>query len=247
MLFTLKKLITKLILPPLGFLLVALFGLMILKRWPRTGRALLWSSLAAILLLATPAVSKLLVQSLIVVPPFEPAHATGAQAIVILGGGLRHGTPEYGDTPTHYTLDRIRFGATVARQTRLPILVSGGAAEEQTPEATSMAATLQNEFNVPVRWLEPRARDTEDNLQFTAEMLKVEGIHTVILVTHDFHMRRSLAHCETVALKCIPAPVSLRGSNGDPSWVYQLPDAYSLHMSALALHEIVGYVALILQ
>lgn len=244
MLFALKKLITKLILPPVGLLLVALVGLIILKRWPRTGRVLLGASLLTILLLATPAVAKLLLQSLIVASPFDPAHATGAQAIVILGGGLRRGTPEFGDTPTHYTLDRIRLGAMVAQQTKLPILVSGGAAQGQTTEAENMAKVLREEFHTPVRWLEARSRDTEDNLEFTAQLLAPEGIQTVILVTHDFHMRRSLAHCKIVGLKCIPAPVSLRGRLDDPLWVYQLPDAYSLHTSALALHEMIGYLAI---
>ncbi len=246
-LFLLKKLITKLILPPFNLLLVAVIGLLIMKRWPRLGRALAWTPILVILLLATPAVSHLLIYSLRVAPTFNAAAGKSAQAIVILGGGLRHNTPEYGDTPTQYTLDRIRYGATIARQTGLPVLVTGGTVTGKTPEANSMAQVMRDEFNVPVKWIEARALDTEDNMKFSAAILRPEHIKKVILVTHDFHMLRALAHCEASGLICIPAPVSLQGRGGDSPWFYELPDAQALWVSSLALHEILGYVALSLK
>src|SRR6185369_731300 len=52
---------------------------------------------------------------------------SNVQAIVILGGGRRSDSPEFGgDTVSHYTLERVRYGAQLARQTGLPVLVSGG-------------------------------------------------------------------------------------------------------------------------
>ena len=51
-----------------------------------------------------------------------------AQAIVVLGGGLYFDTPEYGgDTVGGSTLERLRYAATIARKTNLPVLVTGGA------------------------------------------------------------------------------------------------------------------------
>ena len=48
-------------------------------------------------------------------------------AIVILGGGVRRHAAEYGgDTLGQLTLERVRYGARVARLTGLPVLVSGG-------------------------------------------------------------------------------------------------------------------------
>jgi uncharacterized SAM-binding protein YcdF (DUF218 family) len=245
--FLLKKLITNLVLPPFNLLLLAIFGLLIIKRWPRFGRAVIWISVATIFLLATPFVSGLLLRSLDVAPVFNAAAGKSAQAIVVLGGGLRRNTPEYGDTPSQYTLDRIRYGATLARQTGLPILVSGGAVVGTTPEAEAMARTLKDEFNVPVRWIETRSLDTEDNLKFSSAVLKPERIRKVILVTHDFHMLRALAHCEASGLICVPAPVSFGGHGGDSPWVYKLPSAEALSESSMALHEILGYVALSLK
>ncbi|HYM35194.1 MAG TPA: YdcF family protein [Steroidobacteraceae bacterium] len=246
-LFLLKKFITMLVLPPFSILLLAIIGLLLIKRWPRVGRAIVWTSVITILLLATPFVAGLLLQSINVAPPFDTAAGKSAQAIIVLGGGLRRNTPVYGDTPTLLTLDRVRDGATLARQTGLPILVSGGAVIGKTPEAQVMAKVLESEFNVPVRWQEIRSLDTEDNLKFSAELLKAERIRKVILVTHDFHMLRSLAHCEAAGLICIPAPVSFAGRSSGSSWVYKLPSAEALENSSLALHEIIGYVALSLK
>lgn len=243
--FLLKKFITQLILPPFNLLLLAIVGVLVMRRWPRIGRALVLGPLLLILFLATPAVAGWLIHSLDVAPTFVPQTAKPAQAIVILGGGLRANTPEYGDTPSHFTLDRIRYGATIAKQTQLPVLVSGGAVSAETPEAEAMAATLQNEFGVAVRWKEIRSLDTEDNFKFSAAILSAAGIRTVILVTHDFHMRRSLAHCEAAGLICIPAPVSLTGrSSREVSGFLKLPNAGALETSALALHEMFGYLAL---
>ena len=60
-------------------------------------------------------------------PPVTLAQARSAQAIVILGGGVRRNAPEYGgDTVGRLTLDRVRYGAFVARATGLPVLVTGG-------------------------------------------------------------------------------------------------------------------------
>ena len=244
-LFWLKKLITKLVLPPFNLLLLGVLGLLLLKRWPRVGRACAWTSLLLILFFSTPAISHWLMRSLIVAPPFDVETAKSAQAIVVLGGGLRLNTAEYGDTLAAYSLDRVRYAATVARQTQLPVLTTGGPVIGDTPEATVMAQVLEREFNVPVRWIEDRALDTEDNLHYTAAMLKPERVETVILVTHDFHMLRALAHCEAAGLECIPAPVSFQGrSRTQAPWMYHLPDAQALWVSSMALHEVLGYVAL---
>ena len=245
--FFLKKMITQLVLPPFCLLLLALVGLTLNKRWPRFSRAVLWSSLMSIFLLSTPAVSGLLLKSLYVAAPFDPAVGKSAQAIVVLGGRLRQKTPEYGDTPSSFTLDRIRYGAVLARQTGLPVLVSGGALFGELPEATAMARTLKDEFGVSVRWQENRSLDTEDNLMFSAAMLKSEHINKVILVTHDFHMLRALAHCAASGLICVPAPVSLIERGTSYVWFEILPSARALWVSSMAIHEILGYVALALK
>ena len=244
MAFFFKKLITQLALPPSSLLLLAMLGLILAKRRPRLGLALTWSSLLLILVFAMPATASFLMRSLDV-PPAEIAKNDSAQAIVVLGGGLRWNTPEYGDTLSQHTLDRVRYGATLARKTHLPILVSGGSVFVPPSEASVMAAVLSNDFGLTVRWIESESRDTGDNIKMSTAILKAEGIHTVILVTQDFHMRRALTHCRFEGLNCIAAPVSFAGRSSAGPWIAHLPNAAALQASVLALHEIFGNLALV--
>ena len=113
-------------LPPTGPLLLALAGLALLGRRPRLGRALAWLGLGALLVLSLPLVSHALLRSL-EAPALDLRRPGEAQAIVILGGGIRRNAAEFGgDTLARLTLERVRYGALVARTTRLPVLVSGG-------------------------------------------------------------------------------------------------------------------------
>ena len=77
-----------------------------------------------------------------------------------------------------------------------PVLVSGGAVLSGEPEAMLMAASLEREFGVPVRWIEARSRTTHENAVRSAAMLKREGIDRVVLVTHVFDTRRAIAEFE---------------------------------------------------
>jgi uncharacterized SAM-binding protein YcdF (DUF218 family) len=50
--------------------------------------------------------------------PLDLAQVSNAQAIVILGGGVRREAPEYGGaTLGGITLERVRYGARLARTT----------------------------------------------------------------------------------------------------------------------------------
>ena len=143
------------ILPPTGPLLLAVVGLLMLARAPRAGRIVAWTGVLALLALSTPIVAFALLTFVDRSPPLDLARARDAQAIVILGGGIRPHAAEYGgrDTLGHLTLERVRYGAQVARLTGLPVLVTGGSVLEGEPEATVMRAALEHEFAVPVRWV----------------------------------------------------------------------------------------------
>jgi hypothetical protein len=62
-----------------------------------------------------------------------------------------------------------------------------------------MRAALLRDFTVPVRWEEPAARNTGDNLRLAAAMLDKTGIGAAYLVTH------ALAHAAGAARRRAPA------------------------------------------
>ena len=132
--FLWRKVVAALVLPPIGPLALAVAGAALLGRRPRLGRALLWSGLALLVALSTSVVAGGLLRLVNDSPPVTLAQARSAQAIVILGGGVRPNAREYGgDTVGRLTLDRVRYGALVARATGLPVLVTGGAAHAPRP------------------------------------------------------------------------------------------------------------------
>jgi uncharacterized SAM-binding protein YcdF (DUF218 family) len=151
-------------------------------------------------------------------------------------------TPEYGDTVSTHSLLRVRYGAKLAKQFDLPVLVTGGVVYGGEPEAAVMATVMGDEFGVTPKWIEGRSRHTGENLRFSAELLK-PNIRRVLLVTEDFHMRRALAHCEAAGLICYSAPVSSSSRSSD-SWIQHLPNAGALQQSYAALHELLGNMAL---
>ena len=159
--FLLKKLIAMLVLPPAGPLLLAVLGLLLLRRRPRLGKSLAWSGFLLLWLLATPAVTKPMLAALEDIPALDLAQAKSAQAIVVLGGGSYWAAPEYdGDTVSRWSLERIRYAARLHRDTGLPLLVTGGAPLGGVPEGRSMRDALEWDFGAKVRWVEDRSADT---------------------------------------------------------------------------------------
>src|SRR5438105_2775279 len=90
-----KAIVKALVLPPTGPLLVAIAGLLLLRRHPRAGRALAWLGVGGLLALSVPMVALTLHRALDDSPPFDPAWSKAAQAIVILGSGVRLHAAEY--------------------------------------------------------------------------------------------------------------------------------------------------------
>jgi uncharacterized SAM-binding protein YcdF (DUF218 family) len=236
-----QRLIAELLLPPGGILLLTLVALVL---WPRRlGRSILGLAALATYALATPAVGGLLLWSLGGGPVVNPAaHAdVPGTAIVILSGDLQRDAPEYGgDTTGALTLERLRYGARLAKATHLPVLVSGGIVEDRTAAlAELMRDALERDFGVVPRWLEDRSRTTWENAAFSAELLRRDGISRILLVTHGWHMRRSVIAFAQTGLETIPAPTlspSLPGFRASDF----MPTANAFHRSYFALHEILG-------
>jgi uncharacterized SAM-binding protein YcdF (DUF218 family) len=212
-----------------------------LRRLPRLGRALLWTGLLALLALSLAPVSYLLLRLANDAPAVRMEDARTAQAVVVLGGGLRRDAPEYGgDTLNRWTLERVRYGAKLARETGLPVLVAGGSVWGDTAtEASVMRAALEKEFNVPVRWTEERSRNTHENAQFAAAILKRDGVKRVVVVMHGFDIRRARAEFEAAGLEVVPAPTVLpRLSITTP--LDLLPSMGALQGSQIALYELLA-------
>ena len=235
-----KALLKALILPPTGPLLLAALGLGTQRRLPRIGRAIAFAGVSLLLVLSMPAVAVLLLRAVDSSPPLDLERAKGAQAIVILGGGTRHNAAEYGgDTLGRLTLERVRYGARVARLTGLPVLVSGGSPSGGESEAKLMRDALEHEFAIPVRWAEDRSRNTHENAVRSAEILRAAGIHRVVLVGHGFDMPRAAAEFADEGIETIKAPTGIPIWDPDAPLMF-VPSLAGLEGSYFALYEFLG-------
>ncbi|MDP9095351.1 MAG: YdcF family protein [Pseudomonadota bacterium] len=142
--------------------------------------------------------------------------------------------------PGPLTLDRTRASAALARRTGLPILVSGGELPDlHMTLAAMMAQSLHEDFGLDAKWQEDRSRDTWENAEFTTTILRQAGVRRIYLVTHDWHMRRSLLAFQHFGLD--PVPVSVRPPFAPPlSWRRFVITPVAWFNSYIAIHEWVG-------
>jgi len=227
----------QLALPPTSLVVAALAGALLALRWRLAGVIVAVASLLALLALSTPLVAHALIRAL-EPPPLADAQRAGAQAIVILAGGRVRASPEWGgDTVNTASLRRVRYGAQLARETTLPVLLAGGNPDRAPlPEARLMQALLEREFGIQARWVEDRSDTTAENARFTAAILAPLGVTRVLLVTDAFHMPRARRAFAIAGLDPIAAPTGYIGrSQFRPQQL--VPNAEALRVSNLALRE----------
>jgi uncharacterized SAM-binding protein YcdF (DUF218 family) len=239
--FLLKKLVGACLLPPASLLLLLLLGLLLIKRWPRTALTFIWVAFIGLFVLSLPVTARVLTATLDA-PAFEKQFLKHAKVVVVLGGGIKQNTAEEGDLLSSASYARLRYGVRLARASDLPLLVTGGSVFGGTPEGEVMNRVAKEDFGLAPRWIENRSRDTNENMKFTAALLKPEHIKHVLIVTDDVHMRRSLTYCRAAGLECWSAPVTTFG-NGS-GWIEELPNAGALKHSAATIHELLGLLLL---
>lgn len=238
--FWAKKIAAFLILPPGGPLVLIGLGLLFARaRW------MAWMGWGYALVVSVPLTVNLIAEPLEAPGPVSLEAVRRTQAIVILGGGTRNYAPEYGgSTLNALALERVRYGARLAKATGLPVLASGGAPESRVPESWMMRDALRDDFGVGVRWAEASSRDTRDNATGSARLLRAAGIHRITLVTHAAHMPRAQAAFEAAGLQVTAAPTAWL-SNPDPDMRPGdfLPNARAAFRGWYAVHEWVGGLA----
>lgn len=243
----LKPIVTALVLPPASPLLLVLLGLLLAvgKRW-RAGVGLAAFATLSLWLLSCHAVAMLLAGSLLPqVRPATPERLQGVQAIVILGGGVLRDAPEYGMAqPSGALLARLRYGARLAKVTGKPLAFSGGigwAAVDGgiAPEGEVARRVLSQDYGLAPRWTDSQSRDTHESALRTRDLLAPESIRRIALVTHAWHMPRSVREFERAGFTVVPAPTGFASPEVRPLLEW-LPSANGLALSRLVLREALG-------
>lgn len=253
--FLLSKLLP-LALYPLGLgLLLQLAGQG--GRKQRWGPWLSGSGIALIWLFAMPFTSRQLIwgleeQSAALTPAVIPK----ADAVVVLGGGLRPALAPRQAVEVAEGGDRLLTGVRLLRQGKAPLLLTSGgrvsftAADPAPPEA-NWARDLAVELGVPANriLLNPGSRTTAEEAEAIDALGRQRGWKRLLLVTSAFHMPRSLASFRRhTSLELVPVPCDYqlpsRANYGRPTLGNTikglLPDAEFLYLSSVALKEHLG-------
>jgi uncharacterized SAM-binding protein YcdF (DUF218 family) len=234
-----------LLLPPFSLFFLVVIGWILRRRRPCLGRAIIVATLVVFFFLCTQTGASLLVRPLEnLTAPLASSIDSGAQAIVVLAAGSLEHAAEYGDKdiPDYIALARLRYAAKLQHETGLPILVSGGnVAVDGTGEskADAMASALREDFVTPVRWIEGKSENTAENAQFSASILRKNGVHRILLVTDAMHMPRAKMAFAKTGLNVVAAPTMFFGAESIGPFDF-LPSAEGLRRSCYAIYEWTG-------
>lgn len=244
-------LLKALFLPPVGFLVLVLCGLLLRRRWPVLAGGFIAVGLVALFLVSLPAVGTSLLMLHQQYPPLQfdrlitdLARPGAPQAIVVLGADFDERPPEYGaPQPTALTFARLRYAAFLQRETALPLLVSAGnEASNGERGGAVMKRSLEEELGATVDFVEQASTTTAENAAFSADLLQRQGIDRIYLVTHAWHMPRAKAAFERQGIAVTAAPTDFATA---PKLVLfeWLPSADGLRSSYFFFHEALGRIA----
>ena len=199
----------------------------VLRRRPLAALASAFVAVGWLWLASTPAFALSLRR-----PLATPASAirTGADAIVVLGGG-KLPVIDWSASTT-----RAGTGLALWRAGFAPrLLVSGSDQARQLAEGYTSSGVPERALRV-----EAASTNTHENAIYSAALLRETGDTNVLLVTSSIHMRRAAGAFRHEGLRVSPVPVTEMDVSlfGAPRWV---PTRGALTLTARCLRE---YVAL---
>jgi len=237
--FIVSKVLLYILLPPASLFLIILAGLVLLRWHRNTGRALVAAGFMLLVGLSLNPVADRIIRPLEAVYRPLPEGPLKADAIVVLGGGVRDlSWVPAGPEPAGGSLERLVAAVQLARKQHLPLVITGGSGETSpgaVREADAMADTaIKLGFPAKDIVTENRSRNTWENAEAVQKL--VQG-RTIVLVTSAFHMRRAVGMFKKMGFSVIPAPAGYASQTRQGSSTDYLPQASALAISSQAIAE----------
>lgn len=242
----LKPYLTALVMPPASLLILIVVGSLLIKKNAKLARRIILSCVAVLWLLSTNGFSVWLHNQ--VIPEYQLVTAKdlrdrSVQAIVVLGGGVVTGLPGGDQQMSKTSLERLRLGAQLARQSGLPLAFSGGsgwgAKDASLAEADVAEKVLREAFGISLKYKESSSRDTQENAAKTWNLLQQEGIQSIALVTSSTHVPRASAEFKKAGFVVTEAAVG-QPTLGSEALLQWIPGASSLESSQATLRELLA-------
>lgn len=92
--------------------------------------------------------------------------------------------------PYVHPLCRVLSAVSIARETQLPILLSGGKTTARSPSEARQMQQILRQHGVNPKWLEEKSLTTWGNGQYSSKILHENGINKIWICTHPWHFSR---------------------------------------------------------
>ena len=164
------------ILPPGLNVLLAVIGYTVSHFAKLVGQIIIAIALISLWFFCTPITAQLLMDGLQNQYPklqMNQISKNSDSAIIALSGDYEPSLQSKKDYMlSKPTQSRIHYAAYLYQKTHFPVITSGGPGNKSVPSAAElMREQLQNYFNVPVKWIEDKSKNTKDQARF---MLPIE-------------------------------------------------------------------------
>ena len=244
------KVIVGFILPPgLFVLLLVIAGLTYRHLKPLPMLALVFA--LVIYVCSIPLTADFLMRSL--ESKFRPASSQSpalqtADVLIMLGGGATLDTPSLSGQGnlSGSGANRLLTIASLYRQTKLPIILSGGQVFPDDGNEAQIAKRELMLLGVPETKIitEDKSKNTEQNALYTNVLLQRYGFRHPVLVTSAFHMQRSVLDFHLQGVSVVPYPTDYQSSLQPRFYINQfVPSAHALSLTSTAVHEYLGISA----
>jgi uncharacterized SAM-binding protein YcdF (DUF218 family) len=190
----------------------------------------------ALLLLSWPPVDWLLSRPLEYRYPIRPFQAGPTQAIVVLSSSAAPAMSYRPFAiPDKETYSRCEFAAWLYKNWQaLPVLASAG-----TTTATMRELLIRAGVPEEMIWMEERSRSTHENALYSAQILRLHGIHSIALVVEARSMLRAESSFRKQGFSVVPAPSDFRDFG--PLSEELIPSWRAIQGNEMTLHESLGF------
>lgn len=175
--------------------------------------------------------------------PPEQIETTGADVIVLLGGGAISDVQDVDGSGTLCAspASRLLTAVRIQKILKIPILISGGQVYGDSGAEAIISERVLKSLGVPEEKIlvETRSVNTTQNAIFSAEILREKNFTHPIIVTSAFHMQRAVLNFSRQNVNVIPYPTDFTVPHKPVFHYTKLrPQASALLLNVTVMQEI---------
>jgi uncharacterized SAM-binding protein YcdF (DUF218 family) len=245
MFFILSKLLNFLLMPVIWIIVAFLLGL--IGKNEKRKKWFIWISFILLIIFTNPFLSNFATKKL-EMPYRQISEINKVYDYGIVLGGMAQWDLKYQRLRFEAASDRLEQAVYLYKTGRIrKFLLSGGSGSTIKPDDKEMRFIKDYMLAVGIpdsaMVVESNSRNTHENAQFVAEIMKGQQA-SYLLITSAFHMRRAAGCFKKVGIKVLTWPVDRISTPDDEQFNIQnilLPSSDCLSNWSLILKEVIGY------